>query len=282
MIPRARGNPSGYRLAVFRSRVWIVLIREHEEPRMSTRLSDPRPEISELQTEGPTPSRVWGDQWLRVSEKVLKGLNHQLTNRVASLEALLLQMDGGTDREDPRATTFLSDEVARLHALLGLYRLMPAEPFVMTEVVRLTDVIKQVIALHDHHTDLRGVPLDISQRGEVESIQVRPSALVRSLLVLLESAAGNALRSGCEPALSLEYGGDATHVFVRFEATAPPGQLIFTGDGSLVHAVQSALAHAYGQASAEAVPGRPCDRIRYEVTLPTLAESRRIQREGLL
>ena len=25
--------------------------------------------------EGPTPSRYWGDHWLRVSEKLLKGLN---------------------------------------------------------------------------------------------------------------------------------------------------------------------------------------------------------------
>lgn len=248
---------------------------------MATRLVDPRPEALELQTEGPTPARVWGDQWLRVSEKVLKGLNHQLTNRVASLEALVAIIDDDEEPVDRQMFKSLTDEVSRLTHLLHLYRLMPAEPFVTTEPVRIQDLIPQVMELHAHHADLRGIPIEISASGDVQPVLVRPSAMMRCLLVLLESAAGNALRSGCEAKLELTYRGDGKIVHVRFEAPAPPGQLLFTGDGSLLHAVQSALAHAHGHAAVEVFPGSPCDRIRYDVTLPTLTEARRIEREGL-
>ncbi|MBC7894328.1 MAG: hypothetical protein H7066_02890 [Cytophagaceae bacterium] len=249
---------------------------------MSSRTSDPRPEAAELQTEGPTPSRVWGDQWLRVSEKVLKGLNHQLTNRVASLEAVVALFEDDHEMPDPQLVKALGQEVKRLNHLLTLFRLMPAEPFVTTEPVRIQDVIPQVMELHGHHTDLRGIPIQIISSGDTPPVLVRPSALLRCLLVLLESAAGNALRSGCEANLDLTFGGDAKHVFVRFEAPTPSGQLLFTGDGSLVHAVQSGLAHAHVHASAELIPAEPCMRLRYDITLPTLAEARRMEREGLL
>lgn len=249
---------------------------------MSTRFADPRPESSELQTEGPTPARLWGDQWLRVAEKVLKGLNLDLTNRVAALDALAAQIEEGRNQPDPTLVRSLSQETARLNHLLHLFRLMPAEPFVTTEPMRLQDVIPQVLELHAHHADLRDIPVELRASSDVSPVLVRPSALVRCLLVLLESAAGNALRSGCSPALDMSYAGDETRIFVRFEGPAPGGTLLFTGDGSLVHAVRTALAHAHGTADTEIIAASPCNRLRYEVVLPTLQESRRLEREGRL
>ena len=245
---------------------------------MSVRLSDPRPEAAELQTEGPTPARVWGDQWLRVSEKVIKGLNHQLTNRVASLEAVVTLLDDPDEAPDQQLLSSLAQEVKRLHHLLVLYRLVPAEPFVTTEPVLLQDVIAQVMDLHLHHADLRGIPVELDRGGDTDPVLVRPSALLRSLLVLFESAAGNALRSGRQDAIHVAYGGDGDEVFVTFEAACPAGQLLFTGEGSLVHAANSALAHAAGRASVELRHTPDGDRIHYLVMLPTLAAARRAGR----
>lgn len=247
---------------------------------MNIRFADPRPESSELQTESPTPSRLWGDQWLRVSEKVLKGLNVEFTDRVASMQTLVVQLAEGAAAPDPAVVRSLGQEMGRLNHLLQLFRAMPAEPFVVTEPMRLQDVVPQVIDLHGHHADLKRIPVTVEAQGDVAPVLVRPSALLRCLLVLLESAAGNALRSGCAAALELSYGGDPARVFVRFEGPAPAGTLLFTGDGSLVHAVRTALAHAHGTADAQLVAGAPCARIRYEVMLPTLAESRRLESEG--
>ena len=246
---------------------------------MSTQLSNARQTGYELQSEGPTPSRVWGDQWLRVSEKVLKGLNHQLTNRVASLEAVvgMCDEDGKLEPEVMRA---LVDEVARLGELLLLFRCMPAEPFAGSEPVRLQDIIPQVLELHGHHADLRTVGVTLSDDPQTLPLLVRPSALLRCLLVVLESGAGNALRSGSERPLSLAYGGDAHEVRIVFESPHPPGQLLFTGEGSIVHAARSALAHAHGVAGAALVHDADGERIRYELRLPTLPEARRLEREG--
>ena len=247
---------------------------------MNTRLSDPRPESSELQSEGPTPARLWGDQWLRVAEKVLKGLTLDLTDRVAALEAMTARMARPDIAADPAAARSLGQEVARLNQLMQLFRLMPAEPFVTTDAVRLQDVVPQVLELHRHHADLREIPVDLQPSADVAPVLVRPSALLRSLLVLLESAAGNALRSGFPPSVSMSFGGDAKEVFVRIEGPAPAGTLLFTGDGSLVHAVRTALAHAHGTADTSMVHAIPSDRLMYEVSLPTLTEARRLEREG--
>lgn len=244
----------------------------------STFVAETRQAALDPSTEGPTPSRVWGDQWLRVSEKVLKGLNHQLTNRIASLEAVVGIFQDGEPFE-PEVIAALAQEVGRLNHLLQLYRCMPAEPFAGSEPVRLQDIVPQVLELHGHHSDLRGISVEVDADFETLPLLVRPSALLRCLLVLLGSGAGNALRAGGTGALRFTYTGDATHVRVTFEAPQPEGQAIFTGEGSLVHAVRSALAHAFAEVAVTVVNTTQGERIRYELRLPTLPEARRLERE---
>jgi hypothetical protein len=232
----------------------------------------------DVQTEGPTPSRFWGDQWLRVSEKVLKGLNHQLTNRIASLEAVVGIFRDGEPFE-PEIVTALASEVTRLNHLLQLFRCMPAEPFAGSEPVRLQDIVPQVLELHGHHADLHAIAVEVDADEETHPLLVRPSALLRCLLVVLESGAGNALRSGATHALKFAYSGDAEWVRLVFEAPQPSGQPIFTGAGSLVHAVRQALAHAFAEVDATVVSECAGERIRYELRLPTLPAARRLERE---
>ncbi len=233
------------------------------------------------QTEGPTPARVWGDQWLRVSEKVLKGLNHQLTNRVASLEAVVGILDDDQPF-DPQVLRALADEVSRLNHLLQLFRCMPAEPFVGAEAVRLQDIVPQVLELHGHHADLRNIPVVVDADCDTPPLLVRPSALLRCLLVALESGAGNSLRAGKHEGLHLTYLGDAGWVRIVVEAPQPDGQALFAGEGSIVHAVRSALAHAFAQVNATVISTADGERIRYELRLPSLPEARRLEREALV
>lgn len=245
-----------------------------------TQQSDPRHPGQDPLSDGPTPSRVWGDQWLRVSEKVLKGLNHQLTNRVASLEAVVgIFADG--EPFDPEIMRALGTEVSRLNHLLQLFRCMPAEPFADAEPVRLQDIVPQVLELHGHHADLRNVPVHLDAGFETLPLLVRPSALLRCLLVALESGAGNALRAGNQQGLNFRYHGDASWVHIVFEAPQPEGQALFTSEGSLVHAMRSALTHAHAQVDATVIPSACGESIRYELRLPTLPEARRMQREAL-
>jgi hypothetical protein len=242
----------------------------------ATESAQPSPEP---QTEGPTPARFWGDQWLRVSEKVLKGLNHQLTNRVAGLEAVVGIFQDGEPVE-PQIVAALAQEVSRLNHLLHLFRCMPAEPFVGAEPVRLQDIVPQVLELHGHHADLRVIAVDVAADMETLPLLVRPSALLRCLLVVLESGAGNALRAGSsgEGGLTLSYSGDATWVTVVFEAPQPEGQPIFTGEGARARRGQRAL-HAFAQWVPPWWGARP-GSASAELRLPTLSRGRRLERES--
>jgi hypothetical protein len=227
---------------------------------------------SEIFAEGPTPSRYWGDQWLRVSEKLLKGLNHQLTNRVSSIDAALaMQRDGEPGRELAEA---MRGEAARLHELLHLYRALTVEPFEPPEPLRLQDLVPLVVRLHEHHGDLRHIPCEVSGNDNAAPVLVRHAALLRCALVLVASAAGNVLRSGRPAAVVLEFGGDERVTWLRLRGPAPPGQLFFSGEGSLVHAVRAALAHAHASVDGELRRESESDQVQYELQFPSLSASR--------
>jgi hypothetical protein len=222
----------------------------------------------------PTPARVWGDQWLRVNEKVLKGLNHQLTNRLAALDAVTHLFEPG-EVTDPQLVQTLAHEVERVGTLLRLYRLLPAEPTALPEAVRVQDIIPGVLELHTYHADLRGVTCVLGETSDPSPVCVRPSALLRSLLVLLESAAGHAFRPGSGRPIVLGYSGTPTLVTISIESPSPNANGLFAGSGSLIDAVRSALAHAGGaiQAVRDSRDGLPT--ILYRLTLPTLSEARK-------
>jgi hypothetical protein len=231
-----------------------------------------RPERPEVPS--PTPARVWGDQWLRVNEKVLKGLNHQLTNRLAALDAVSHLFEPG-ETTDPQLVSTMAREVERVGTLLRLYRMLPAEPTALPEAVRVQDIVPCVLELHTYHADLRGVACVMGEASDPEPVCVRPSALLRSLLVLLESAAGHSHRTGSGLPIVLSYDGTPTTVTLTIEAPSPNADGLFGGSGSLIDAVRSALAHAGGKiiAGRDSREGLPL--IKYCLTLPTLSEVRR-------
>jgi hypothetical protein len=208
-----------------------------------------------------------------VNEKVLKGLNHQLTNRLASLEALTHLFEPG-ETTDPELARMLTREVERVATLLRLYRMMPAEPTALPEAVRVQDIIPCVLELHTYHADLRAVPCLLGEASDPPPVCVRPSALLRSLLVLLESAAGHTFRTGSGMPTVLSYHGTPTVVTITIEAPSPNADGLFAGSGSLIDAVRSALAHAGGDVFAghDSRDGMPL--IMYRLTLPTLSETR--------
>lgn len=233
----------------------------------------------EPQVDSPTPARVWGDQWLRVSEKVLAGLNHQLTNRTAALDSLIGVI--ATEPElDRSMLAALQDETVRLIDLLNLYRMLPAELSPQPQAMRLQDMMPQILRLHMHHADLKGITVALDGDPNTDPVLVRPSALMRSLLVLLESGAGNAARSGRKSPLALGYGPDGDkRVRITLVAAAASGQMVYTGVGSLVHAVRTALAHANGTIDATIVDGKEGPLLSYELKFPTLTEARRLEED---
>jgi membrane carboxypeptidase/penicillin-binding protein PbpC len=227
---------------------------------------------SELYVEGPTPARYWGDQWMRVAEKVLKGLNHAFTNRLTAVEATatLLTAEGKADSALGGA---LGAEVKRLHDLLQLYRCLTAETFAAPEPIRLQDMFAVVLRLHEHHSDLQRIVCTVRGDVDTEPVLVRYSALLRSLLVLLESVAGSTLRAGAGREVSVWFGNAGDEVMVRFSGAAPPDQLLFSGEGSLLNAVRASLAHAQGRVEGVIKRHGSAADLEYELRLPRLTQT---------
>lgn len=223
---------------------------------------------SELYVEGPTPARYWGDQWLRVAEKLLKGLNQELGNRVASLDAAVGAFEPN-QTIDAEFVKLVSSDVARLHSLLTLYRSLTTEALLPAEPTRLQDVVPLAMRLHEHHPDLRVIFCRAAGDPDTDPVIVRQAAFMRCLLVLLASVAGNTLRSGGPRAMAIAFGSEGSDVLLRFEGYAPRDQLLFSGEGSLLHAVRAALAHAGGTVDGVIHRDAEYGRIEYELRLPS-------------
>lgn len=225
---------------------------------------------SELFVEGVTPSRYWGDQWLRVAEKVLRGLNQELGARIATLDATVGMMRPGQGA-NPTLAASMGEEVGNLYRMLALYRAMTADAVAQPELARVQELAHLVVLLHEHHPDLRSVRCVVSGDPETDPVLVKQAALLRCMLVLLASAAGNTLRSGESSGIRIEYGLDEGDVYVRIRGTAPRDQLLFSGEGSLLHAARAALVHAHATVDGVIRREGAVGTLEYEIRIPRVA-----------
>jgi hypothetical protein len=108
-------------------------------------------------------------------------------------------------------------------------------------------------------------------------VLVRHGALFRCLLVLLESVAGNTLRAGATSDIHIGFGTEADEVVVRLRGAASRDQLLFSGEGSLLHAVRAALAHARATVDGAIHRHAATGEIEYEVRLPNLTTARAME-----
>lgn len=238
-------------------------------PGTTTRMLSERLTSSELFVEGITPSRYWGDQWLRVAEKVLRGLNQELGARLATLDTAVGMLRPGQGTNPALASSF-SEEVAGLYRLLGLYRAMTAEALAHPEVTRVQELAHMVAVLHEHHPDLRSVRCVVSGDPDTDPVFVKQAALLRCMLVLVASVSGNTLRAGEGGAMRVEYGVEESDVYVRIRGSAPRDQLLFSGEGSLLHASRAALVHAHASVDGVIRRDGAVGHLEYEIRLPRL------------
>lgn len=136
-------------------------------------------------------SAIPPEDWLPVQEGLLRGLNHALSNRLASVSALAMLVEG-SDRLPSGMQDVLSDDVQRLGDLLTLYRALPAGVESRREPVRSGDAIARARALIEHHPECR----DLTMGPIVEPEDAEPMWLMgrdaerASVLLLLSVARG--------------------------------------------------------------------------------------------
>jgi hypothetical protein len=130
------------------------------------------------------------DGWVPVLDKLLLGVTHNISNRVATLAGVSDILSG--DPTIPPVLRALSDEVPRLEEAIRLLRLLAAPEDEGEEALEATRVADDAILLAQLHPACRNVTFRIEGRAEVPPVIARPAELTHAIVVALTVAASEA------------------------------------------------------------------------------------------
>jgi len=132
-------------------------------------------------------TRSYAEAWSVVSESLVRGLAHALSNRIATIGTIaeLLRVGG----DDPHAMSeMLAIETERLEDLLEQMRALSARSAGRMEAMRLSDAVAGAMALHSYHPERRSVAVTVEPGDESRPVLGDPLLLQRELLILLDAA----------------------------------------------------------------------------------------------
>lgn len=145
------------------------------------------------------------DGWGPVLDRLLLGVTHNISNRVATLAGVSDILSG--DPTIPPILRALSDEVPRLEEGIRLLRLLAAPEDEGEEALETTRITDDAISLAGLHSGCRNVSFEMNGRREVPPVIARPTALTHQIVVALVSAAAEL---GVEPHAERGADGSAT------------------------------------------------------------------------
>jgi signal transduction histidine kinase len=139
-------------------------------------------------------ARSYADAWSSVSEALVRGMAHALSNRIATIGTIaeLLRVSA----EDPAAMSeMLGIETRRLEDLLEQMRALSARHSGAgrMEAMRLSDAVAGAMAMHSFHPERRSIAVTVEPGDESRPVLCDGIRLQRELLLLLDAATQAAL-----------------------------------------------------------------------------------------
>jgi nitrogen-specific signal transduction histidine kinase len=137
-------------------------------------------------------TRSYADAWACVSETLIRGMAHALSNRIATIGTIAELLRVSAD--DPRAMSeMLGIETERLEDLLEQMRALSARSAGRMEAMRLSDAVADAMDLHSYHPERRAIGVTVEPGDESRPVLGDPLQLQRQLLILLDAATHAAL-----------------------------------------------------------------------------------------
>jgi nitrogen-specific signal transduction histidine kinase len=167
------------------------------------------------------PKAAVAQSWLETSDAVLRGLNHEFSNRL-SLARLAPQLSALLAAGEPELQKLATDagRSEDLLNLLRLYRLMvfvtnePADP------VLVADCTTDAVDLFKHHTAFRDLEIRVQADATIPPVLMSPTSLTQSILLLLCAAARQvSVQPGESGAIVLDFAADANAVRISAHGT---------------------------------------------------------------
>ena len=125
--------------------------------------------------------------WASVLDKLLLGVTHNISNRVATLAGVSDILSG--DPTIPPILRALADEVPRLEEGIRLLRLLAVPDDEGEEALEATRATDDAISLAGLHPACRNVHFEVEGRREAPPVVARPTALTHEIVVALVAEA---------------------------------------------------------------------------------------------
>ncbi|MGI8766458.1 MAG: hypothetical protein ACR2KM_08095 [Gemmatimonadaceae bacterium] len=170
--------------------------------------------------------------WPEVLDKLILGVTHQISNRVATLAGVSDILAG--DSTVPPILRALSDEVPKLEESIRLLRLLAAPENEAEEPLEAHRLVHDAVALARLHPDANDVDYIVENGRSAPPVLARPVALTHEILVALTSAAADAGEGGG--------GGGGGVVTVRFSVL--DSGVVISANGHEVTARLLSVGHA--------------------------------------
>lgn len=149
---------------------------------------------------GPTAKLDSAEAWPAVLDKLILGVTHHISNRVATLAGVSDILAG--DESVPPILRALADEVPKLEASIRLLRLLGAPESESEEALEAPRLVEDAIALARLHPDHKEVDFVAADGYDVPPVVARPTALTHAVLVALSQAADDARGAGNSDSVS--------------------------------------------------------------------------------
>jgi hypothetical protein len=213
------------------------------------------------------------DAWLAVSDDLLWGFNHALSNRLAAISSITRILEYSDTGLDPLLAA-LSEEIETLERTLKLLRLVPRSPRSTAEPVLLNELVPEVVRLHGVRSDATDLRMETYFDDGLQPVWVDPARLSHALLIVFAAVSRFAYRSG-ERAIAVRAGSTAELATIGF--TTPSGvgapSLSASFDPAEVAMVRRLIAEGGGE-----LRDAESDPPGVELRLPTLLAVRERER----
>ena len=127
-----------------------------------------------------------------LSETLVRGLAHALSNRIATIGTIAELLRVGGD-EPASMAQMLGDETMRLEELLERMRALSTRQSRRMEAMRLSDAVAAAMSLHACHPDRRAVTVTVEPGDESRPVLGDTVQFHRELLLLFDAATQAAL-----------------------------------------------------------------------------------------
>ena len=166
--------------------------------------------------------------WASVLDKLLLGVTHNISNRVATLAGVSDILSG--DPTIPPILRALADEVPRLEEGIRLLRLLAVPDDEGEEALEAPRATDDAISLAALHPACRNVRFDVEGRREAPPVVARPTALTHEIVAALVVEASAV--SGSDG----ETGGSEVPVRIQIFFSTDADDLVISAGASVVRA----------------------------------------------